>query len=736
MSDMCPSAGADSRCQEARHRRLARRARVGCLLTLLAAGVVAPTAAEAKDAAGSAPAGVVVVFELGVPSSQRAAVRSRAHARAVRTLGRERFQLLRPAPGQSVDAAVAELRRSPAVAAADPNVTFEPSSIANDSRFNELWGLLNTGQNVGGVTGAVPGADIDATLAWDRTVGDPAVVVADIDSGYLFGHPDLGPVAWTNADETPGNGVDDDNNGYVDDRRGWDTADHDHDPTDPGFFLNQFGDKVLVSSHGVHTAGKIGAKGNNGIGVTGVAQNVRIMPIRALTALGGGGVGGTTASVVEAMNYAGANGARVANMSLGTPGVFPTMLAAQAANPQTLFVVAAGNDATDNETSPHAPCDNPTVAADGYVPPPGTIDNVVCVAATDQADQLASFSNFGVASVDLGAPGTETLSTGFETDPGVYHPDFFGDAFDEWTTPSPPATDPTQGFLQLELEGEVLRNGTIYSDSPPVYLLPRTHEPGTTRATRTPAISVAAHYRTCTFEYALRGVAAGDDSFSWAPSVDGQTVLDRSEEVPDRDLFKTVSSAFELPDTAAAHSVTAQFRFTRGESGADDAWVSMFSIDLTCARAAYRFDAGTSMATPHVSGTAGLLFSLKPSATVTQVRNALLASVDPLASLAGKTTTGGRLNAWKALTALLPMDTRITSGPSGNAKSNSATFTFDTNNTGNAGFQCRLDGGAFQPCTNPKTYNGLPKDNHSFRVRSAVQGGADATPALSEWKSK
>src|SRR4029077_6231294 len=93
-----------------------------------------------------------------------------------------------------------------------------------------------------------------------------------------------------------------------------------------------------------------------------------------------------------------------------------------------------------------------------------------------------------------------------------------------------------------------------------------------------------------------------------------------------------------------------------------------------------------------------LLFSLKPSATVTEVRNALLASVDPLPSLSGKTATGGRLNVWKALAALVPMDTRITSGPSGSVNSNAASFAFDTNNTGNAGFECQLDGGGFLPC--------------------------------------
>ena len=147
----------------------------------------------------------------------------------------------------------------------------------------------------------------------------------------------------------------------------------------------------------------------------------------------------------------------------------------------------------------------------------------------------------------------------------------------------------------------------------------------------------------------------------------------------------------------------------------------------------YGYLDGTSMATPHVTGTAGLLFSLRSSATVTQVRNALLAGVDPLPSLDGRTATGGRLNAWKALAALLPMDTRINRGPSGSVKTTNATFNFDTDNTGNAGFQCSLDGAAFQPCTSPKAYKSLPVGRHTFSVRSAVAGGVDTTPATSQW---
>ena len=175
-----------------------------------------------------------------------------------------------------------------------------------------------------------------------------------------------------------------------------------------------------------------------------------------------------------------------------------------------------------------------------------------------------------------------------------------------------------------------------------------------------------------------------------------------------------------------------RFAFHKGIAGKEGASAILDNMGLNCS-GEYRLDAGTSMATPHVTGTAGLLFSLKPSATVTQVRNALLAGVDPLPSLAGKTATGGRLNAWKALAALVPMDTRITSGPPAGGKATNATFNFDTNNTGNAGFQCSLDGGAFQPCTNPQSYKSLPVGQHTFSVRSAVPGGVDTTPATKQW---
>ena len=188
-----------------------------------------------------------------------------------------RFQLVETAPGESTTAVAHELASEPDVILAEPDSVNDTASIPDDRLFGQLWGLLNTGAGVHWQT-ATPGADVNASGAWLRTVGDPSVVVADLDSGYRFEHPDLAPVTWTNPGEIPGNGIDDDHDGIVDDVHGADfigsngqVPSIDGDPTD---------DDLITGGHGVHTAGTIGAAGNNGIGVTGVAQNVRLMPLR------------------------------------------------------------------------------------------------------------------------------------------------------------------------------------------------------------------------------------------------------------------------------------------------------------------------------------------------------------------------------------------------------------------------------------------------------------------------
>lgn len=261
-------------------------------------------------------------------------------------------------------------------------------AVPNDLLFDQLWGLQNTGLGIDGFVGALAGADINASSAWERTLGTPTTVVADIDSGYRFEHPDLADVVWTNPGETL-DGIDNDANGIVDDLHGADFVGAnaeapvpDGDPTD---------DNLFNGGHGVHTAGTIGAEGNNGIGISGVAQDVSLMPLRVCSRLVVAEDSDClTSALIAAINYAGAKGARAANMSLGSEIYRATVANAVAANPQTLFVVSAGNDNHDNEVTPHYPC-NLDPPGEGK----GAVDNVICVAATDQADRRADVLRLG-----------------------------------------------------------------------------------------------------------------------------------------------------------------------------------------------------------------------------------------------------------------------------------------------------------------------------------------------------
>ena len=235
------------------------------------------------------------------------------------------------------DAAEA-LGRDRSVRIAEPDGYSRIQSVPDDARFAELWGLRNLAQNVGGVTGGVAGADIGATLAWDRT-SEPPQRSSPTSTPATASGTRTSRVYWTNPGEIGGNGIDDDANGMTDDTRGWDAVGPDNDPTD------------AANGHGVHTAGTIGAKGNDGIGVTGVAQSVRIM---AVPVCGDDGLC-QFSDEIEGINYAGRNGARAANMSFGGTRRSAGVLAALAANPQVLFVISAGNDDQDNDSVAHYP---------------------------------------------------------------------------------------------------------------------------------------------------------------------------------------------------------------------------------------------------------------------------------------------------------------------------------------------------------------------------------------------
>ena len=340
--------------------------------------------AIAPQTASAAPLADEIIVERapGLTASERADLRADAGVRLERTIGLPRVEVLAARSGDRAEA-LAELRADPDVVWAEPNLP--RTAATTDALFSSLWGLDNTGQFIGGVADA----DIDAPEAWATTKG-AGVTVGVVDSGVLLTHPDLVPAANGGEQGTDGlgadrrtNGVDDDANGKVDDWRGWDWIGLDNDPTD-------------LHGHGTHVSGTVAAIEDTG-GVVGVAPQAQTLALRVLNASGSG----STASSAAAFDYAGDLGLRVVNASIGSDGASFAERNAIQAHPQTLYVVAAGNAARDNDVQPTYPC--------AYPEP-----NVLCVGATDDADARASFSNAGATSVDLFAPGASIRSSTFD----------------------------------------------------------------------------------------------------------------------------------------------------------------------------------------------------------------------------------------------------------------------------------------------------------------------------------
>jgi len=315
---------------------------------------------------------------------------------------------LRLARTASVDVrqAIKALTARPDVLYAEPNYIRKRDIGPNDPRYVDQWALKNTGQ-----LGGLVGADIEAEPAWDLTTGSRSVVVGVVDEGVDINHPDLRDNIWHNPGEIPGNGIDDDLNGFVDDVNGWDFLHNDNTVFDGvygagGYQTGGNGDQTDV--HGTHVAGVIGANGNNAVGVTGVNWQVSLMSLKFLDSNGG-----NTANLLRAFSYAkmmrdlwiSSNGTRGANLQIlnnsygGANFSQAEFDAIRALNEsQILFVAAAGNDHQDNDRFPHYPA--------SY-----NVPNVVSVAASSRSDAFTSFTNFGQISVDVAAPGADILST-------------------------------------------------------------------------------------------------------------------------------------------------------------------------------------------------------------------------------------------------------------------------------------------------------------------------------------
>ena len=512
--------------------------------------------------------------------------------------------------------------------------------LPDDPLLHEQWGLFDFGQRVGGRLAGTPGADVRAPEAWQLTTGDPRVVVAVVDSGIALGHPDLRAQVWTNPGES-GNGresnrVDDDHDGYVDDVHGWDFVDGDADVSDvPVPSIG--GSQGTPFPHGTAVASVIGARGDDGVGMTGVAQRVTLMPLRAV----GGGL--DDKAVASAVAYAAAHGARVVNLSLASfvPG-FGLPLTAQAMRsaPSVLFVASAGNAGNDADVVRPEPC------ADG-------LPNLICVAATDQHDHLARFldplspgTNYGATTVDLAAPGDAMLVARPATDT-PWRESFEQPLDGRWTTAG--------SGVRWQPDRSVAADG-------PTSLSASWSGPADATL-RTAAPLRLGGRASCELHASVRAAMGPADLVTLELSHDGQAYAARVGRLglgvtgSTQGAFQSFTVPLAAQDTSGPLWVG--FHVTGAAAGAagtvaSTAWLDAVSVSCLSSRYGprdYTYAQGTSFAAPLVSGAAALVLSAHPSLTPEQVKRAILTGVDKVPALAGKVRTGGRLDVYRALTA-------------------------------------------------------------------------------------
>ncbi len=351
------------------------------------------------------PSRLIVTFRPGTTAAGRARTLQATGARETTKMPHTRAVALRAAPGRAKQL-MASLRADPRVLHVSiDHHRYRDADPTGEPYWAELWGLENTGQKSGYPRNyGSPDADIDARQALDITTGDPTTVVAVIDDGVDFDHPDLAGRAWTNPGESGGgretNGIDDDGNGYVDDVHGWDFCHDDNSVHDAD-----------QDFHGTHVAGTIAAS-LNGVGVVGVAPNVSIMALKFISDDMPRDCG-LDSQAIAAIAYAKSFGVHIVNASWGGRGdpaeARPLYDAIGASG--ALFVAAAGNESGDIDKYP---------AALRELPAAFDLPNILSVAATDNSGGLAGFSNYGKTTVDIAAPGDGILSS---LPPDTTHPD-------------------------------------------------------------------------------------------------------------------------------------------------------------------------------------------------------------------------------------------------------------------------------------------------------------------------
>ena len=522
------------------------------------------------------------------------------------------LMLVKLSKSDTVKAAMARYKATSAYELVQPNFRYYATATVDDTDYGNLWGLKNTGQTIASpvYSAGNPGTagnDIDAEAAWDIQTDCSSKIVAVIDTGINYNHADLAANMWDGtASGTP--------------NHGWDFIDNDDDPmpTDAQY-------------HGTHVAATIGAVGGNGAGMTGVCQTAKIMAIRVL-----GIGGGTTASVINGVNYAVSKGAKIINMSLGG-GSFDQLFddaITNAGNNDVVVVVAAGNDGVDTDTTDSYPCN--------YTP-----SNLVCVAALDQAYSLASFSNYGLTHVDIGAPGTNIHSaypgTQLSEDFSTGWTNVAGSGADQWVNSTCDLSSVTYDTL---VNPEPQCTGTYgpYANTQD----DRAYKNFNLNGVQGASLEYYARIRTTdaddTFAVGFDN-AGGNDPFD---SSGGDTILES--------LFGDKGTSWYKKSYDLSNCLTATcsigFQLNTDGFGVNSDGISIILMKINKvenASTTYALLNGTSMASPHAAGVAALVYSYNSNYTADEVATAIRNSGESIASLSGTTTTGRALNAFNAL---------------------------------------------------------------------------------------
>lgn len=603
--------------------------------------------------------------------------------------------VLKVEEGQDINEVIDTLKQDGNVEYAEVNYRRKETSLNIDDTYKtNLWGLDNTGQTLTLSSGATAigssDADIDMDLAWNLSVGETEIIVAVIDTGVAYNHPDLTDMMWDGT-----NCVDQNGDPLGNCLHGYDFGDGDKDPL------------PTTSSHGTHVAGTIAAERNNTTGVAGVGPKIKIMAIKCDL---------TVSCLIDSINFAIQNGAKVINASYGGPTYSsPEYTVINSfRNAGGIFVAAAGNDTSDNDTTAVYPANY-------------DLDNIISVAATDQNDELASFSNYGATTVDIGAPGENIYSTIDESEVISYD-------FDNLDSGSMPSTWTVSGGTTWTTGnvGSGTTNIVIWTDKDTPY------NEGVNSLVTASTLDLSMvnnakfqFYAYCDTEYT--DPSLGGDYMSLEVSSDGSsyTELSRWNEyslAADGGVVNGGGYLNYFDDLSLdSQYFTSNFKYRlRWVTDSDGSYgtgygcfIDQFEI-ITYTDGSdelYGFKNGTSMAAPHVAGLAGYLWSISPGASATTIITNIIDNGDTLADLASVTVSGRRINAYKSVLALGVTDF---SGPTVTGLSNdstpkkSKTFTWSSDNPSTDQYRFSID----------QSVSGVPSGTYGTEVTTTYSSGS------------